>query len=147
MDKQYTNVVKVFNRSDRAVTFTWDSRQFTVPAKGEAPMLEAAAWHGRKVTVYNLSVSSLIGVPVLGIVGIHDHEREAELPLPSATGEKIDRKEIEDSVGGAPAEVVRFSAGPLIDPAKPADSGRVTFSASAESPFDKGTRVGVGSEE
>lgn len=133
MDVQYTNVVEVFNRSNRKVEFTWDGRQFEVPPKGRCSMIEPAAWHGRKVTVYNLSVYSLVGVPVLGIVGIHDHELHEELPDPSKTGEIIDREEIVKEQGGR-VEVAAFSAGPMVEP-KVADSGRVVFSSSPTPPF------------
>ena len=144
-NEQYTNVVTVFNRSNHKVEFTWDGRHFEVPpatakGPGTTAMLEPAAWHGRKVSVYNLSVYSLIGVPVLGIVGIHDSELSEEMPEPSATGELLDRKEIEINEGLATPDVRKFSSGPMLEPKAP-DSGRVVFSADREAPFKGGISV------
>jgi hypothetical protein len=151
METQYTTVVEVFNRSKKAIEFTWDGRRFIVPGAtdkgpGKKAMLEAAAWHGRKVSVYNLSVYTLTGTPVLGIAGVHDHELDEEMPKPSATGEIINRDEITEHEGFGAPDSKKFSAGPIIEP-KTADSGRVIFSGSAEAPFAKGSKVEVGAEE
>jgi hypothetical protein len=108
MSDQMTGIVELKNRMpNKAFTWMWDSREFTVPAGGTLHCVEPAAWHGYSRSKYNFNPYTNEIEHLIGIVGKHDVS-----PIQEEPTELMNRKAIEEH-DGMKSEVKKF-ANPIV---------------------------------